>query len=145
LPDAVQGSFFENWRESQQKTLSEINQYFAPVPVRQIPQFRNEVVGYERLLEMAQALYGPGDDPSLSTRSAPPYTFAREDGHYEVRLDLPFAEKAEVGLFKKDDELVVEIGTVRRHIGLPTSMAALSPTKARLNGRMLVIEMKEPE
>ena len=145
LPEAVQGSFFENWRASQQKTLAEINQYFAPVPVRQVPQFQNEVVGCERLFEMARTLYGPGDDPSLSTRSVPPYTFAREDGHYEVRLDLPFAEKAEVGLFKKDDELVVEIGTVRRQIGLPTSMAGLSPTKARLNGRMLVIEMKEPE
>ena len=40
---------------------------------------------------------------------------------------LPFAIKGEIGLFKKGDELVVEIGTLRRHIGLPTSMAALTP------------------
>ena len=85
------------------------------------------------------------DDPSATTRSAPPYAFSREGDHYEVQLDLPFAEKAEIGLFKKDDELVVEIGTVRRHIGLPTTMSSLTPTKARLNGRMLVVEMKEPE
>jgi arsenite-transporting ATPase len=145
LPDAAQDAFFESWRESQRKTLAEINQYFSPVPVRQIPMFRNEVVGYDRLREMAQALYGSGDDPAASTRSAPPYTFAREGDHYEVRLELPFAEKAEVGLFKKDDDLVVEIGTVRRHIGLPTTMSNLTPSKARLNGRMLVVEMKEPE
>jgi arsenite-transporting ATPase len=47
-------------------------------------------------------------------------------------------------LFKKDDELVVEIGTLRRHIGLPTSMAALTPVKARREERMLVVEMRNP-
>jgi len=48
-----------------------------------------------------------------------------------------------VSLFKKHDELVVEIGTLRRHIGLPTSMAALTPTRARLENRVLTVEMKE--
>jgi arsenite/tail-anchored protein-transporting ATPase len=56
---------------------------------------------------------------------------------------LPFAAKGEVGLFKKGDELVVEIGTLRRHIGLPTTMAGLSPSKARLENRVLTVEMKE--
>jgi arsenite-transporting ATPase len=56
---------------------------------------------------------------------------------------LPFATKEEVGLFKKGDELVVEIGTLRRHIGLPTSMVSLTPVRARLENRMLTIEMKE--
>jgi arsenite-transporting ATPase len=56
---------------------------------------------------------------------------------------LPFAVKGEVGLFKKGDELVVEIGTLRRHIGLPTSMSALTPTRATLQNRILIVEMKE--
>ena len=60
-----------------------------------------------------------------------------------MRLRLPFAAKGEVGLFKKGDELVVEIGTLRRHIGLPTSMAALMPTRATLQHKMLTVEMKE--
>jgi arsenite-transporting ATPase len=60
-----------------------------------------------------------------------------------VRLDVPFTSKAEVQLFKKRDELVVEVGTLRRHIGLPTSMASLEPARARLVDGKLVIEMKE--
>jgi arsenite-transporting ATPase len=48
-----------------------------------------------------------------------------------------------VGLFKKGDELVVQVGTLRRHIGLPTSMAALSPARAKLENRMLTVEMRE--
>jgi len=37
---------------------------------------------------------------------------------------------------------VVEVGTLRRHVGLPTSMAALEPARARLEDRTLVVEMR---
>ena len=46
------------------------------------------------------------------TRTEAPYTFEKRNSHYEVRLRLPFAVKGEIGLFKKGDELVVEIGTL---------------------------------
>ena len=58
---------------------------------------------------------------------------------------LPFAQKGEVGLFKKGDELVVEIGTLRRHIGLPRSMAMLMPSRASLDQNVLTVEMKEAQ
>lgn len=141
LPEEVLDSFFDGWRQSQQRTLDEIEQYFAPVPVRRIPMFRDEVLGYDRLRKLALTLYGTGEDPAAVNRVSPPFSFAREEDHYEVRLDLPFTEKVEIGLFKKDDELVVEVGTIRRHVGLPTTMAALVPRKARLDGRMLVVEL----
>jgi arsenite/tail-anchored protein-transporting ATPase len=64
---------------------------------------------------------------------------------YGVRLHLPFAAKGDVGLFKKGDELVVEVGTLRRHIGLPRSMATLVPARARLENRILTVEMKEAQ
>ncbi len=108
-----------------------------------MPLFTHEVLGRARLEELASALYAEREDPSAVTRTEAPYTFTKRDGHYEVRLRLPFAAKGEVGLFKKGDELVVEIGTLRRHIGLPTSMAALTPGSARLENRVLTVEMKE--
>jgi arsenite/tail-anchored protein-transporting ATPase len=143
IPEEVTDDFFKSWLESQHKTLQEIEQYFAPVPVRRIPMFRNEVLGYERLRALAQNLYAPGEDPAAVTHQSPPFSFVREGDHYEVRLDLPFAEKGEIGLFRKQDDLVIEIGTIRRHVGLPTSMARLAPVKARLSGRKLVVEMRE--
>ncbi len=142
LPPEIQDAFFDGWREAQRKTLESIDTYFQPVPVRRIPLFPQEVFGLERLQLLARHLYPAGEDPSLVTRTEVPYSFKRVDDHHEVRLTLPFAEKSEVGLFKKDDELIVEIGTIRRHVGLPTSMAALVPTKARFDGRMLVVEMR---
>ena len=143
LPLEVTDAYFQEWRASQARILEEIDAYFAPVPVKRIPLFTHEVLGRERLEELARALYASGEDPAAIGRTEAPYTFAKRDGHYEVRLQLPFAAKGEVGLFKKGDELVVEIGTLRRHIGLPTSMAGLSPSRAKLENRILTVEMKE--
>ncbi|MGO4882813.1 MAG: ArsA family ATPase [Bryobacteraceae bacterium] len=143
LPESITDSFFAEWRQSQQQVLQEIETYFAPVPVKHVPLFTHEVLGGDRLRDLAGALYAEGEDPTAVTRTEAPYNFTKRDGHYEVSLQLPFAMKGEVGLFKKGDELVVQIGTLRRHIGLPTSMAALSPTHAKLENRVLTVEMRE--
>jgi arsenite-transporting ATPase len=143
LPEAIKDSFFAEWRESQQRVLAEIDAYFSPVPVKHVPLFTHEVLGAERLQELARALYADDEDPAAVTRTEAPYSFTKRDGHYEVQLQLPFAMKGEVGLFKKGDELVVQIGTLRRHIGLPTSMAALTPAHAKLENKVLTVEMRE--
>jgi arsenite/tail-anchored protein-transporting ATPase len=145
LPAAIMDGWFSEWHASQQKVLEEIEEYFAPVPVKRVPLFAHEVLGRGRLEDLANALYPEGEDPSAVTRTEKPYTFIKQNGHYEVQLFLPFATKGEVGLFKKGDELVIEIGTLRRHIGLPRSMAALMPARARLENRLLTVEMKESQ
>jgi len=143
LPARVTDEYFAEWRASQGRVLDEIESYFAPVPVKRVPLFTHEVLGRERLEELSRALYGNGEDPAAVIRTEAPYTFSKVNDRYEVRLNLPFAAKGEIGLFKKGDELVVEIGTLRRHIGLPTSMAALSPGRAKLENKVLTVEMKE--
>jgi arsenite-transporting ATPase len=108
-----------------------------------VPLFQHEVLGKQRLEDLAQVLYPGQQDPAAVTRTEKSYTFTKRDGEYEVQVLLPFASKGEIGLFKKGDELVVEIGTLRRHIGLPRSMAALQPGRAKLENQVLTIEMKE--
>jgi arsenite/tail-anchored protein-transporting ATPase len=142
LPAEVKDSWFSEWHVSQEKVLKEIEEYFAPVPVRRVPLFAREVFGKQRLEELAQVLYHD-QDPAAVTRTEKPYTFEKSNGMYEIRLLLPFAAKGEVALFKKGDELVVEIGTLRRHIGLPRSMATMVPSRAKLDNQVLRVEMKE--
>ena len=76
----------------------------------------NQII--DEVEDLARALYGEDENPADVTRTEAPYTFEKMDGFYAVKLKLPFAVKGEIGLFKKGDELVVEIGTLRRHIGL---------------------------
>jgi arsenite/tail-anchored protein-transporting ATPase len=145
LSHEIQDKWFQEWLDSQDNVLREIEEYFAPVPVKRVPLFAHEVLGPQRLQEVAKVLYAKGEDPSAVTQTEKPYTFGKRDGMYEVKLRLPFATRGEVGLFKKGDELVVEVGTLRRHIGLPRFMAALVPGRARLENRVLTVEMKEAQ
>jgi arsenite-transporting ATPase len=143
LPAEVNDVYFKEWHTSQARILEEIEAYFAPVPVKRVPLFTHEVLGRERLDDLARTLYQEKEDPSAIVRTEAPFAFVKRDGHYEVQIKLPFAAKGEVGLFKKGDELVVEIGTLRRHVGLPTSMATLSPSRAKLENKILTVEMRE--
>jgi arsenite-transporting ATPase len=145
LPAEVRDVWFNDWHMSQENVLREIEEYFAPVPVKRVPLFSHEVLGIQRLQELAALLYPEGEDPSAVTRTEKPYTFEKHNGTYEIRVLLPFATKGEIGLFKKGDELVVEIGTLRRHIGLPRSMASLSPSRAKLEKGLLTVEMQEAQ
>ena len=143
LPTDIQDPFFAAWRKSQASTLEEIEAYFAPVKVSKVPLCPHEVLGMERLETLAGILYPGGEDPAAVGRDERPYTFEKAGDQSRVVLNLPFTLKGEVGLFKKGDELVVQIGTLRRHIGLPTSMAGLAPSKATLEGNVLTIDMNE--
>lgn len=143
LPAEVRDVWFNDWHMSQENVLREIEEYFAPVPVKRVPLFSHEVLGKQRLHDLAALLYPGEEDPSAVTRTEKPYSFEKRNGTYEIRVLLPFATKGEIGLFKKGDELVVEIGTLRRHIGLPRSMASLSPSRAKLEKGLLTVEMQE--
>jgi len=145
LPPEVRDTWFSEWHTSQDIVLQEIEEYFAPVSIKRVPLFAHEVLGKPRLEDLARVLYAEGEDPAAVIRTEKPYTFGKRDGIYEVQMLLPFAAKSEVGVFKKGDELVVEIGSFRRRIGLPRSMAVLLPVRAKLVDRVLTVEMKEAQ
>ena len=128
------GSAF--WRRS--------NRYFAPVPVKRVPLFTHEVLGRERLEELARTLYdGQGGSGGGHPHRGALHVRQAATAITRSACNCRSPPRARSGLFKKGDELVVEIGTLRRHIGLPTSMAALSPSRAKLENKILTVEMKE--
>ena len=47
LPADVKDAWFSEWHASQEKVLHEIEEYFAPVPVKRVPLFAHEVLGQE--------------------------------------------------------------------------------------------------
>jgi len=145
LPAEIRDTWFNEWHTSQDTIVHEIEEYFAPVPVKKVRLFSHEVLGKQRLEDLARVLYAEDEDPSAVTRTEKTYTFGKQNGLYEIRVLLAFANKSEIELFKKGDELVVQIGTFRRHIGLPRSMAALQPSRAKLDNKVLTVEMKEAQ
>ncbi len=55
--------------------------YFAPAPMKRVPQFTQELFGRERLGELADVLYQDKDDPAAVTRTETAFTFEKVNSH----------------------------------------------------------------
>jgi arsenite-transporting ATPase len=142
LPAAVADGHFAAWKRTQAECMEEIEASFAPVPIRRVELFEDQVVGMDGLMRMADAVYGQ-DDPARVFYEEPPCRFEKQDGRYRVLLKLPFVAKQDVELSRSDDLLIVRIGGFKRHVALPRSMAALEPTRAEMQGTNLCVTFEE--
>jgi len=137
-----QKGYFSRWAETQQGYAQEIDDFFQPVPTSRLPMFAQEVIGLERLGELAQALYAD-TDPTRFNLDSPPYAFSKRRDVYELKLRLPFAGKDDVDVSRHGEDVVVRIGSFKRHIPLPRSVSRLETTGASLNDDQLLITFKE--
>ena len=63
----------------------------------------------------------------------------------QLRLRVPFVEKAEIELKKIGLELVVRVGTHKRNIILPAAMAPYRPREAKFSDEALTIGFTREE
>ena len=67
FPDELARGYFGAWHDNQQEQLALVAAGFAPVPILRAPYFANEVIGPERLDELADALFAGRDPAGVST------------------------------------------------------------------------------
>ncbi len=139
FPLSVRDGYFSDWISTQEKSLEQIHRIFEPIPIRRLEILRDEVVGLEKLTEMGTMIYGEAD-PTEFFLSRPPYTISGTNGDYTLKIRLPFVAKDFVDLFKQDEELVVRIGSFKRHILLPRALVGRRPTHAGLEQDVLTVE-----
>lgn len=120
----------------------EIREYFDPVPVARLPLFSEEVIGWQRLQEVAQALYGD-EDPTARYVTAPPYDFVKDGNHYRLEITLPFVHKEDIDLQRQPEDLVIRVGSFKRHVPLPRTVVRLKTAGAKMDGPRLVVRFTE--
>ncbi|MBZ5561047.1 MAG: TRC40/GET3/ArsA family transport-energizing ATPase [Acidobacteriia bacterium] len=138
LPHEVRDDFFNSWKDTQEKWTQSVEEFFAPVPVLRLPLFPDEVLGIERLKRLGKALY-KDRDPSQRFFTEAPYRFRKVDGNYQVHLRLPFVTGTDIELYKKLDELIIRVGTLKRFVSLPPRIAHCEPLSARIKEGELVV------
>jgi len=121
LPEAVSDPWFEDWKQRHLEHLATIEEGFAPVPVLRAELAPHELVGIDRLRAFGAALYGD-DDPAARRADVSPLLLERTDDGDVLSVELPFADKDELALGRRDDELLVRVGPYRRSILLPDSL-----------------------
>jgi len=116
-------------------------QYFSPIPIFPVNLFRSEVLGYDSLKILAAQVYGR-KDPLRRFFRGEPYNLSKENGEYRLTMKLPFLMKEEVELNRISDELIVRVGSFKRHVLLPSQMAASRSVNASMEGEFLHINFK---
>jgi len=98
------------------------------------------------LAELADDVYRTGD-PLLVTETPEPMTVERvTSDEYVLSVALPFADKREVDLVRKGDELVLTVGSHRRVLALPSVLTRCIVDGAGLrDGRLRVRFRPDPD
>ncbi len=132
LPAEVQDGYFAAWRQIQQRYDASVETLFDPIPIRRSKLFDHEMLGVERLSELADAVFGE-DDPSTTFYRAVAQRVRKVNGQYELTLQLPFVSRDEVDVTHGDGEIYVTVGPYKREISLPRILTGRRVTRARLD------------
>lgn len=139
LPEAVSDPWFERWKALHTEHLRTIEDGFAPLPVLKVELAPTELVGVESLRVFGDQIYGDLDAASR-LHEGQPLRITRRGGRTTLSLELPFADRDELELGRRGDELLVRVGPYRRAITLPDSLRSRGVVDATLRqGRLRVI------
>lgn len=144
LPEQLSESYFKNWMKRQRRHYKTAENIFSPVPILPVNLSRGEILGYPKLKQLAQQLYGR-KNPLQRFYNDEPYQLVKENDNYHLKLKLPFLVKKDVELNKYVDELIVRIGGFKRNILLPRQVASKEQVDAKLDGQVLDICFKGVE
>ncbi len=134
----------DRWAQAQEVQLAEVQESFAPLPVLRVPYQAAEPVGLAALTEVGRAAYGDLDPIGLPPQGEP-MEVRRTDGGFTLSIPLPFAEKDQLDLSRRGDELVVTVASWRRLLTLPSALRRCDITGAHLvDGRLLVDFVPDP-
>jgi arsenite/tail-anchored protein-transporting ATPase len=144
LPDAAADGYFAAWVETHKRQMELVRSAFAPVPILTAPYFEQEVIGPAMLDRLSGVLF-EGRDPASVLFQELTQELTTNNGRAELRLALPFAEKADIGLKKIGMEVVVRVGTQKRTIVLPQALAAYRPAGARFEEGALNVTFEKEQ
>jgi arsenite-transporting ATPase len=130
FPDQLAGGYFGGWAETHKRQMELVRSAFAPVPILTAPYFEQEVIGPEMLDRLGATLFEERDASAVLFGELT-QELTTDNGTAQLRLVLPFAEKADIALKKIGMEVVVRVGTQKRTIVLPQALAAYRPAGAR--------------
>ncbi len=139
LPSSATGDFLKRERKEQQENLHFIREAFGEVPQREVPRYPEEVLGKERLLQLARDVFGE-EDPTKIFARAHPVKFYAKGGRKYIRMELPFAERETLDVSSRGDTLYLKVGWYKRTLTLPFAYAGAPVARASFDRGVLLVE-----
>jgi len=138
LPDEVSDPYFSRWRAIQKAHLDAVEEGFADVARLRLRLFDDEMVGVDRLRKMAAELYREVD-PIHGLTAHHPFRVEETDGELTLHMEVPFADKGDLDVYRQGNELYVRVGPYRRSFLLPDTLQRRDVAGARLDDGVLRI------
>jgi arsenite-transporting ATPase len=138
LPAGVTDPWFKAWKETHAEQLEAIDAGFAPVPVLRAELAPDEVVGAPALRAFAESLYAT-EDPSAVLHDGAPMRIEVRGRQHVLSLHLPFADRDEIELGRRSEELLIRVGPYRRALILPDTLRRRMVAGAKLVGEWLEV------
>lgn len=113
------GQLFGLYVASQKSYLKEIKDTFSPLPVFKVNHQGQEVFGLEQLVLIGELLY-EAKDPAAIFNMDPVYQLEQKNGHYILKIHLPFIEMGDLSVNRFGDQLVLQIKNQRRNLFIPS-------------------------
>ncbi len=142
LPEEISDPYFDGWRDAQRAHLGTIEASFSPIPILRARLFDREMYGLEALRALAGDLFDGVDPLAVLFRGAT-HEIEKNGEGYDVVFNLPLAAREDVDLSKRGAELFVRVGTYRRNVLLPDSIARLHAAGASVEEGRLRVRLRD--
>jgi arsenite-transporting ATPase len=144
--DAVLDGWRTGWVAAQRIQLDGMATSFPGLPVWQAGYAAAEPVGISALSELASSLYGDSDPLAVVTTPDPLMVERVAADEFVMSVALPHAERRDVELVRKGDDLVLTVGAHRRTLALPSALQRCAIDGAALrDGRLRVRFRADPD
>ena len=144
MPDEVTDKYFKKWKEIHAEHLETIEESFAPVPILRAKLFEQEMVGFELLERMGEEVYGDRDATAVMHVDNP-IVVKKRGSFYVLSMHLPFAERGNLDIHRKGEELYIRVGSYKRNLILPQALQRLDVKQARFVDDGLEVRFAEKE
>jgi arsenite-transporting ATPase len=139
LPDTITDPYFAQWRDLQRENMALIGEAFGELPMMRAPMLERDVTGLDMLRRVADALYGDRNPAEIMFEGATHQIIPDENGGYQLKVPLPFADRSDLDVYRSADELTLRVGPYRRNIVLPYALWKLEIGDARFEEAALNI------
>jgi len=138
IPEDIDNSFFDQWKQIQKSYLEEINSVFSNIPNYKIKWYEVDVNGVSGLERIAKdSLQDENLFKVLKTTANE--TFEKTEKGYRLNVYVPFTDKKDFDLFESGTDIIIKIGNFKRNIPIPNIMKKYSIASAKLNEEILSI------
>ena len=144
-PTPTGDAWRSGWNAAQQAGLVEVRESFAGLPVLVAPYLAAEPIGVEALAALGRAHGADDAQDLLAPVTHRGMAVERTDWGFTLSLPLPLAHARDLGLQRRDDELLVAVGEHRRVLTLPAALQRCVVDGAAVRDGMLRVRFVPDE